>query len=369
MDHCDKNKRVNSLVNPDLTGLWSCALLKDEDTWLQGLLALQLMTFSWVIGTFLPLWALHLLYLGARDESSVNVGINWNLLIGTCLMVILAWPFVVTVKPWYRASRFWLSAASYFEGGCSMSYEERKPDNLSIPQMQCYHPHGIFTLGVILNSGIRSSAADFSHGSNLWKKYCGHVGPIPYVGLAAEKLVQMPLFRHIMVLWTGNIESASKKNMVEKMQRQESFGICPGGFHELALFLRGRDRVYMKKTGFIYYALKYGYMVTPAYTFGECQTFYNVPGIERFREKLADLGLPAIFVTGPFNWIPPLSFIPYGRGVGLHTIHGKGRQFPKVDQPSKELVAEYSEWYCGAVRDLFDRHKHRFGITHDLEVL
>jgi hypothetical protein len=60
------------------------------------------------------------------------------------------------------------------------------------------------------------------------------------------------------VLWTGNIESASKSHMVRKMQRGDSFGLMPGGFHELNLFARGRERVYVKKQGFIKYALQYG---------------------------------------------------------------------------------------------------------------
>jgi hypothetical protein len=66
--------------------------------------------------------------------------------VGTVLAVILGWAFVVPVKPWPAAARFWLHSASYFDGGCSMSFEKREPNDLSIPQMQCYHPHGIFTL-------------------------------------------------------------------------------------------------------------------------------------------------------------------------------------------------------------------------------
>ena len=49
-----------------------------------------------------------------------------------------------------------------------------------------------------------------------------------------------------------------KKDMVGKMARGESFGLCPGGFHELALTVRGKERVFVKKKGFIYYALKHG---------------------------------------------------------------------------------------------------------------
>ena len=38
---------------------------------------------------------------------------------------------------------------------------------------------------------------------------------VPFVGLAAEKLVQMPVFRHVMVCWTGNIESASQEKIID----------------------------------------------------------------------------------------------------------------------------------------------------------
>jgi hypothetical protein len=246
-----KDSAPSSLVNPDLKGLWSSSLLKDKGllAWMQGALVLLCLSASWVLGMWIPMWVVWILYRGGTAD--------WERVVGTVLAVVLAWPYVVTVKRWPRASRFWLSAANYFEGGCSMSWEEKRdPDDISTPQMHCYHPHGIFTLGLIMNSGIRSSAAEHSLGTELWAKYVGRCGRVPFVGLAAEQLVQMPVFKHIMVLWTGNIESASKGHMLAKMKRKECFGLCPGGFHELALFEKGKDRVYLKKTGFIYYALK-----------------------------------------------------------------------------------------------------------------
>jgi len=288
---------------------------------------------------------------------------------GLGLATVLAWPFLFDVRPWPAAARFWISAATYFDGGCTMAFEAaRAPDDNSEPEMTCYHPHGIFTLGLILNSGVRSSAAEHRCGSAAWARYCGAVGPFPCVGLAASKLVRMPVFRHIMVKWTGNIECASRAHMLWKMQRKDSFGLCPGGFHELALFKRGSERVYARKRGFIAYALKHGYRVTPAYTFGESATFFNVPGWERAREALADRGVPAILVSGPLWWLPVLGLIPFGRG-GLHTIHGEGRQFPQIDNPTAAQVEEYHGWYVGALRALYDRHKARFGLEgSELEV-
>ena len=316
-----------SLSNPNLKGLWSCSHLKGGESFLkkaEGGLVLLVLTLSWSLGTFGPLIALYLLYLGGEV----------NQILGTTSLLVFAWPFVVTVKPWPAAARFWLKGSQWFAGGCSMSFEKRSPDDTSIPIMQCYHPHGIFTLGLILNSGVRTSAAEHAVGSDAWGRYVGSCGAVPFVGLAAEKLVQMPVFRHIMVLWTGNIESASKQHLVRKMKRGECFGLCPGGFHEANLFERGRERVYLGKRGFIAYALKYGYKVVPAYTFGESDTYFNAPGLEKFRLTCAEWGIPAILVTGPLLWLPFFALLPFGGG-GLHTIHGQGRQFPKVDDPSK----------------------------------
>jgi len=353
-----------SLSNPNLKDLWSCSHLEgcQQSTLrrLTGAVVLLCLTLSWSVGTFAPLYIMWLLWHGGQRAVATS----------TVLAVLLGWAFVIPVKPWPAAARFWLHAAWYFDGGCSMSFEKREPNDLSIPQMQCYHPHGIFTLGLILNSGVRCSAAGHVVGSELWNKYVGApVGPVPFVGLAAEKLVQMPVFRHIMVLWTGNIESASKSHLLGKMKRGESFGLCPGGFHELSLFVRGRERVHVKKKGFVYYALKHGYRVVPAYTFGETSTFYNVPGLEGLREKAADWGVPVLCITGPLLFVPLLALVPFGKGVGLHTVHGQGRTFPKVADPSDALVDEYHAWYCGALEALFERHKARFGITAPLEVL
>jgi hypothetical protein len=69
-----------------------------------------------------------------------------------------------------------------------MSFEAREPNDLSAPQMTCYHPHGIFVFGLVLNSGFRHRAGD---SPNHWREYCGaRVGPYPHVGLISSLLVK-----------------------------------------------------------------------------------------------------------------------------------------------------------------------------------
>ena len=58
---------------------------------------------------------------------------------------------------------------------------------------------------------------------------------------------------------------------------QIDFGILPGGMEEVALYTKGRERVYLKKrAGFIKYALQHGYLVQPAYTFGESDMYTSL---------------------------------------------------------------------------------------------
>jgi len=151
------------------------------------------------------------------------------------------------------------------------------------------------------------------------------------------------------------------------MKRRESFGLTPGGFHEAALFKYGNDRIVVSnKKGFIKYALQYGYKVVPAYSFGECYTYYNVPGFKALRYWLADHNLPGICFRGfaPFPWLP------FTTPWGIHTIHGSGRQFPRIDAPTKKDIDHYHHLFVEDLRSLFDRHKWRFGQQGvELEVL
>ena len=77
----------------------------------------------------------------------------------------------------------------------------------------------------------------------------------------------------------------------------------------MTLFRRGRERVFLKKKGFIYYALRHGYRVVPAYTFGESSTYVNALAdwCKQARIKFADWGIPAILITGAINKL--LSYI------------------------------------------------------------
>lgn len=159
------------------------------------------------------------------------------------------------------------------------------------------------------------------------------------------------------------------------MKNNESFGLLPGGFYEAALFEYGKDFVYLKnKKGFIKYALRFGYQIVPAYTFGECKTYKNLlrylsnkyQFVDKIIKWLSANNMPAVMFFGGYPWFNPL--LPYSKGVGIHTIHGEAIEIPKLDDPTQNDIDKYHKIYCDKLRQLFDRNKYRFGMN-DVELV
>ena len=137
-----------SLVNPDLSNLWSHATLQrppgpagtasytartqaailDACLKCYGGFVLLCLSSSWVAGAALPFLAV---YLGSRDSPISRR-------VAAALLVVLVAPYTSLFKnlasPWRAASRFWLSASYWFEGGATLAYES-EPDKDDVPCM------------------------------------------------------------------------------------------------------------------------------------------------------------------------------------------------------------------------------------------
>lgn len=159
------------------------------------------------------------------------------------------------------------------------------------------------------------------------------------------------------------------------MENNESFGLLPGGFYEAAKFEYGKDFIYVKdKKGFIKYALRFGYQIVPAYTFGESKTYRNLMRYLSDKYEIADKiitwltkhNMPAVFFFGGYPLLNPL--LPYSKGVGLHTIHGKAIDIPKIEKPTQNDINKYHKIYIDTLKQLFDRNKYRFGMN-DVELV
>ena len=153
------------------------------------------------------------------------------------------------------------------------------------------------------------------------------------------------------------------------LARGVDFGILPGGMEEVALYSHGQDRVYLsRRAGFIKYALQYGYLVQPAYTFGESDLYQSMTMGTKLR----------LWVQKHFGFIIPIFWGPYGMvmpwlprsDVALHTVLGAPLQLPHIAEPTTEQVSKYHQLYIDALTQLFDTHKTRFGYENrKLQVL
>jgi hypothetical protein len=253
------------------------------------------------------------------------------------LLALMGASWCTPATPWTAFQTFRASGSAYFH---ERSFRTETPLTAApTASLFCFHPHGIFCEGLTWNA---------------WEPLRERNVRL----LITRSLYQAPFARQVLG-WLGSFGSVEKANLVREMQRGRAIALLPGGFEEATISEYGVDRVYLRnRTGFIKYALQYGYCVFPVYTFGECRTFHNVPGCWALRLWLNRFSLPAVLPWGR-AWCPVLPR-PDAR---LHTVVGAGLPFPKIEHPSAADVAEYHARYTQALVALFDRHKR--GLNHD----
>lgn len=79
------------------------------------------------------------------------------------------------------------------------------------------------------------------------------------------------------------------------MRQSENIAFVPGGFEEASLTTFGKDKVYLaNRKGFIKYALRFGYMLYPVYTFNQTKQFYTLPLPAKVTTFLNRFRIPAV---------------------------------------------------------------------------
>merc|ERR1719414_1120981 len=113
------------------------------------------------------------------------------------------------------------------------------------------------------------------------------------------------------------------------MSSNTNICLVPGGFEDATAMRFNKDvTVLRKRTGFIKYALQYGYRVYPIYTFGESTTHYTFTGLLDFRFMLNRFGIPAVIVFG-CPWLPLMP----RKDLSVMTYVGTPIDFPKIADP------------------------------------
>ena len=230
----------------------------------------------------------------------------------------------------------------------------------------CMHPHGTsIGFGFSLNGAVR-----FKTGDDMRYAPRELVEGVPSErratcdGVMAPVLFRIPLLRQIL-LGFGCATPATKRRMCDLMNRGIDFGILPGGMHEVALYEKGRDRIYTRP-GFVKYALQHGVCLLPAFTFGESDLYTNLraPLYRRVCEfTLMRFGFIIPVFWGPRWWCPLLP----RDDVALHTVVAEPVRLPRIENPTRSDVEKYHGAYVTALTRLYDTHKAQFGY-HDREL-
>ncbi|GAB5031861.1 diacylglycerol acyltransferase partial [Nannochloropsis oceanica] len=253
------------------------------------------------------------------------------------LLLYYAYRSVFPTKEWgivrniYRAgNRYFYPQEVIFDG-----FNEIKPDSRSLI---CMHPHGILTIGWALTS----TSPTMAHANVKW--------------LVTEALLRLPFISDFLS-WNG-CAHASKSYMQNRMTKGANLALLPGGFEEASLYQRNTYRVYVRKrTGFIVYALRYGYKIYPSFVFGEEKCYFSlIPDwgwLTATRLWLNQYRIPAVAFVGKLFLVP-------GWDSHLITVIGAPVVLPRLDKPTEEEVGKYHLMYVSALMELFEKHKRQY---------
>jgi len=314
---------------------------------LTGALAIIGVLGAMVLGPMSPFLAIALLWQGFYMSS----GLLWG---------IIVLPFLIQFKPSTTLCRFYLQAAGWFKHGITLHLEVESIEMIDKQAcIWCMHPHGTsIGLGYSLNGAIRFKA-------KCGTKYVPHelasrVSPERLAnisGIQAPALFRIPFIRPMLHMF-GCCTPATKAGLCGLLKAQQDLGVLPGGMDEVVIYKKGEERVYIRqRAGFIKYALQHGYLLVPAYTFGESDTYSTLGGSRLLDIMQQNFGVILPIFWGPHWWCPLLP----DSNAQIHTVVGNAFQLPKLENPSNAEVAEYHQIYMDKLVDLYDRYKGRFG--------
>lgn len=325
-------------------------LCPDTPQW-RGAISIVTMLSCMMVGPCLPFLAVALY----ATDRTVAGGL-------LATVIALSYPIAFQSPKWCR---FYLESAGWFRKGVFLHFEPRAVEAVKEnASLWCMHPHGTaMGFGFSLNGAIRLRADDDARYMPAGfadalaedrKRSCD--------GVMAPVLFRIPFLRNALFGF-GCCTHATKAGMFSLFKKGRDFGILPGGMEEVALYREGTDRVFLRtRAGFVKYALQHGYLLQPAYTFGESDLYSSLqhPLYRAFcLFTLRRFGFVVPCFWGPRMWCPllPRDDIP------LNTVVGRPVLLPKTPNPTNEDVAKWHAAYIAAIQGLFDTYKARFGYA------
>jgi 2-acylglycerol O-acyltransferase 2 len=214
----------------------------------------------------------------------------------------------------------------------------------------CFHPHGILSTGFSING--------------VWSKQFHELAGRGTQWLVDKVLREDNPFFKVICDLHGGVNTLDKKRIHKLMKSSTNISLVPGGFEDATAMQFEKDiTVIRKRTGFIKYALQYGYRVYPVYTFGESSTHRTFSGFLDFRLWLNKFGIPAVLVFG-CPWLPLMP----RKNISIFTYVGAPLQLPKIPDPKPEEVQQWHAKYCEALIQLFEEKKKEAGLPDHAEL-
>ena len=145
----------------------------------------------------------------------------------------------------------------------------------------CYHPHGLFSIGMCL------LAVDLVRRGE----------PVAIVTSSHMRWFN-PILKILLDIAGIEIVGSSPKEVQSAMRKgQKSLILVPGGYEEGVLTQSGFERLFLKdRLGFVKYAMRYNYTLTPVYAYGENDLYTTYKFASKLRAKLASWKIPlAVF--------------------------------------------------------------------------
>eukprot|EP00388_Colpodella_angusta_P012711 GDKJ01032160.1.p1 GENE.GDKJ01032160.1~~GDKJ01032160.1.p1 ORF type:complete len:479 (-),score=89.60 GDKJ01032160.1:57-1493(-) len=293
-----------------------------------GALATILFVAIWVFGSLVPLSIPYFLFTSQFKFASYMTGAVLVPHILSALGWLRKGPLAKALRSLSLAATEWLPA-----GTCVVVENPEAIRNSKKPLMYAIHPHGVFSTSLMV---LVNYYPDFHNTKMIMAPFMHYAHPI-------FKLLTQPLMKSA---------SSSKKDLQKVMRNKENLAIVPGGFQEASLTQRGTDRLYFhKRSGYLYYAIKYGYDIVPVYMFGENDLFHTIGGGYNLRFWLNHLHIPTVLFAGwggTFLPIPTRVMVVVGSPVSL----------PENNEiKDRELVKNVQYQYFNALNKLFDTYK------------
>ncbi|XP_035144707.1 acyl-CoA wax alcohol acyltransferase 2 [Callithrix jacchus] len=224
------------------------------------------------------------------------------------------------------------------------------------------HPHGILA---------HTWFGHFSsEGSGFSKTFPGIT---PYI-LTLGAFFWMPFFRdYLMATGACSVSESSMDFLLTHKGTGNMLVVVVGGLAECRYSLPGSSTLFLKnRSGFVRIALQHGVALIPTYAFGETDLYDQhifTPGgfVNRFQMWFRSMVhvYPCAFYGRGFTK-NSRGLLPYA--LPVTTIVGEPLQMPKIENPSREIVAKYHALYIEALCKLFDQHKTKFGFSETQEL-